>query len=249
MSANGLKAVLFDLDGTLRHNHPPGIDLVHRLAAEHGLRVDPRRQREAKRWVHAYWADSVALRRDLRLAAGDREGLYLRFLRRHLRRLGATEAQAAAMAPPIHRWMVEHYRPEDHVPEEVPRTLERLRRAGYRLGVLSNRDRPLEPTLEALALDGWFEVAVAAGRLGAWKPDPRPFREAVGRLGVPAQAVVYVGDNYYADVLGARAVGLRPVLLDPEGLFPEADCPVVASLAELPELLAGAGGAGAWLGV
>ena len=44
---------------------------------------------------------------------------------------------------------------------------------------------------------------------------------------------IYVGDNYFADILGAANAGLRPVLLDPDGLFPEAACPVISSLGEL----------------
>jgi FMN phosphatase YigB (HAD superfamily) len=42
-----------------------------------------------------------------------------------------------------------------------------------------------------------------------------------------------VGDNYFADVVGARRAGLTPVLFDPDEIFPEADCIVIKSFDEL----------------
>jgi FMN phosphatase YigB (HAD superfamily) len=46
-----------------------------------------------------------------------------------------------------------------------------------------------------------------------------------------------VGDNYYADVVGARAAGLRPILYDPRGIFPEPDCETIKSFDELKSIL------------
>jgi FMN phosphatase YigB (HAD superfamily) len=48
---------------------------------------------------------------------------------------------------------------------------------------------------------------------------------------------MYVGDNYYADVVGARAAGLRPILYDPLGIFPEPDCESIRSFDELKSIL------------
>jgi FMN phosphatase YigB (HAD superfamily) len=48
---------------------------------------------------------------------------------------------------------------------------------------------------------------------------------------------MYVGDNYFADIVGSHRAGLTPVLYDPASLFPEADCAVIKSLAEIPALL------------
>jgi FMN phosphatase YigB (HAD superfamily) len=53
---------------------------------------------------------------------------------------------------------------------------------------------------------------------------------------------LYVGDNYYADVVSSRAAGLTPVLLDPERIFPEADCRVIDGLTELLAWLRPRGG-------
>ncbi len=133
--------------------------------------------------------------------------------------------------------MLEKYKPEDHVLPDVPLTLASLKSAGYRLGVVSNRRKPYEEQLASLSLLEYFEFSLYAGDLERWKPNTEMFAIALGHLALPAQAVVYVGDNYYADVVGAQRAGLRPVLLDPDNLFPDAGCPAIAQIGDLPGLL------------
>ncbi|MBK9211196.1 MAG: hypothetical protein IPL71_24095 [Anaerolineales bacterium] len=55
--------------------------------------------------------------------------------------------------------------------------------------------------------------------------------------GTSAQETMYVGDNYFADIVGSRRAGLMPVLYDPISLFPDADCTTIKALAEIPILL------------
>jgi len=72
--------------------------------------------------------------------------------------------------------------------------------------------------------------------VGVAKPDPAIFRMALDILGVPPERAVHIGDTPAADIAGARAAGVRPVLVDPYDLHPEADCLRVASLAGLVQL-------------
>jgi putative hydrolase of the HAD superfamily len=69
--------------------------------------------------------------------------------------------------------------------------------------------------------------------VGFEKPDPRLFASALAKSGADAASTIHVGDLYEIDVVGARAAGLRGVLLDEAGLYEEADCPRVRSLLEL----------------
>jgi putative hydrolase of the HAD superfamily len=87
-----------------------------------------------------------------------------------------------------------------------------------------------------------FDVILDSQVEGVEKPDPRLFRLALERLGEPAEAALHVGDFYNVDVVGARAAGIRPILVDEAGLYPEADCPRVQSLAELAAHLVPGGG-------
>ena len=141
------------------------------------------------------------------------------------------------MAPDLHRHMAEQYDPVDVVPDDVVPTLDALRRAGYRLALVSNRDQALDQAVADLALEDHFELALAAGEVGWWKPDPRILLYAAERIGVDPSKAMYVGDNPYADVEGAHRAGLQPVLIDPDGLFPEIGCPSVHRLGELRVLL------------
>jgi putative hydrolase of the HAD superfamily len=68
---------------------------------------------------------------------------------------------------------------------------------------------------------------------GVEKPDPRLFQIGLERAGAQAATTLHVGDFYSIDVLGARAAGLQAVLVDSAGLYPDADCPRIRSLAEL----------------
>ncbi len=230
--------MIFDLDGTLRHNDPPGIPIFHRIAARLGVETSPEQRREAERWVHAYWASSDELQADASASDGRREELWLRHVRRHLLRLGAAPETVDGLAEKAQQAMLEEYQPVDRVPPDVLPTLASLRRLGLKLGLLSNRDEPLNAVVDSLGMRGAFDATLAAGEAGFWKPDPRVFRLVADLLEVPPQESIYIGDNYYADVIGAHTAGMNAVLLDPAGLFPEAECPVIQSIGELSALMA-----------
>lgn len=95
--------------------------------------------------------------------------------------------------------------------------LARLRELGLKLAVVSNSDGRAEEGLRAAGLHDYFDLVLDSAHVGVEKPDPRIFRIALERLGVPAEAALYVGDLYEVDVVGARAAGLDVVLIDPRG--------------------------------
>jgi putative hydrolase of the HAD superfamily len=130
----------------------------------------------------------------------------------------------------------------DDVPEGVRESLERFRGAGLRLAVVSNSNGTLRPALDRLGLGAAFDVVLDSAVEGVEKPDPRLFLLALQRLGAEARTAVHVGDIYHVDVVGARAAGVRPVLLDEAGLYEGVDCPRVRSLGELAAHLAPPGG-------
>jgi putative hydrolase of the HAD superfamily len=151
---------------------------------------------------------------------------------------GCTPEAAQALSSQVEQKIQQVFHPEDWVPPEVPATLGLLKEAGFKLAVLSNRTTPCHEYLGTLGLQGFFDFIVVAGEVSSWKPDPHIFRHTLQRLDVlPAQAM-YVGDNYYADVVGAQGVGMRPVLIDPERIFLEPGCAVIDGLAQLPNVLA-----------
>jgi putative hydrolase of the HAD superfamily len=88
----------------------------------------------------------------------------------------------------------------------VRETLERLRAAGLKLAVLS--DFPLERKLPNWNLDGLWDYARSCEDVGYLKPNPEPFLDMVQFFGVKPEEILYVGNHYAYDVLGAKNQGL-----------------------------------------
>ncbi|HEY6537779.1 MAG TPA: HAD family hydrolase [Candidatus Dormibacteraeota bacterium] len=98
---------------------------------------------------------------------------------------------------------------------EAGAVLAELRVRGLRLALCSNAPYPAEQMLdqlEQLGLRAYFDAVVFSGAVGWRKPHPRIFMEMLRRLGLPASQVWFVGDEWDADILGARAVGMRAIL-------------------------------------
>jgi len=234
---NHIKAIFFDLDGTLRHSMPAGGEVVSDYVASLGVRVNPEDRLRAARWEHLYWASSVDLRDDLLAHSGETENFWIEYTRRRLVAMGVSPSTAIELAPKVSRHMREMYKPESVVPEDARRVLPELKQAGYIMAVLSNRDKPFHEILESHEINAYFHFSLAAGEVGVYKPDPDVFKHALDRGNVTAQETVYIGDNYFADVVGSLRAGLRPVLYDPMGIFPEANCTTIKSFDELQSVI------------
>jgi HAD superfamily hydrolase (TIGR01549 family) len=233
MPLNGIKAIFFDLDGTLRHNVPSGGAIFNEFVRTLEIPFTAEDSLRALRWEMQYWANSPDLRDDLKTHNGDGEEFWVGYSRRRLLALGISPGQSDDLAPKVSAHMGEAYNPDSIVPEDARKVLPELLDAGYLLAVISNRDKPFQETLESHGISEYFQFSLAGGEVDAFKPEPEIFIHALQRGGVTAQETIYVGDNYYADVIGARRAGLKPVLYDPIGLFPEADCETIKSFDEL----------------
>ena len=123
----------------------------------------------------------------------------------------------------------------------MPGTIEALEQLAprYRLGVVSNANGTVRALMARLGLDRFFDVVVDSQEEGVQKPDPRLFRIGVERMRATPESTVYVGDIFTVDVLGARGAGLSAVLIDPNGLHADKPCDRIATMLELPALLAG----------
>jgi len=115
--------------------------------------------------------------------------------------------------------------------------LAELKAAGFRLAVVSNAGGDVADLLARLDLAASLDAILDSGIVGVEKPDPRIFHLAAAALGVSAAECLHVGDLYSVDVVGARAAGAEPVLIDPAGLWPQEDCVKVPDLAALPALV------------
>ena len=118
-------------------------------------------------------------------------------------------------------------------------TLQQLQDDGYKLAIVSNWDTPLDPLLERLGIAEYFDVITASHdtRVRSAKPDAHIFEYTLKAVGVSADETAHVGDTFEADIVGARNVGIRPILIDREGAHPGKWHETIRSLSELPKLL------------
>ena len=119
------------------------------------------------------------------------------------------------------------------VPDDVVPALQALRALGLQLTVVSNANGTLCAHMDRLGLSSSVQCVLDSHDLGVEKPDPRLFEIALERSRADRDCTIHVGDIYNVDVVGARAAGIRGVLIDQAGLYEDADCPRVRSLGEL----------------
>jgi len=237
LSHNSIQAVFFDLDGTLRHNLPSGGEVFADYAFQLGLDFSHEDRLRAMHWEHYYWAESTDLKADREIYPEENREFWQNYCRRQLVALGASNGQVEEFALKVSQYMDDSYHPKSIVPEDALQLLPQLQQVGYSMAVISNRKRPFQDEIESLGIASYFVFSMAGGEVNAWKPEPDIFIHACKRMDVNPSQAMYVGDNYFADVVGSRRAGLQPVLYDPRGIFPDAGCPVLSSFEQLPFVL------------
>ncbi|WP_414473129.1 phosphoglycolate phosphatase [Microvirga sp. M2] len=181
-----LKAIIFDLDGTLVDSARDLQDATNALLAEEGLRqisLD-----ETKSMI----GDGAAklVERAVSATGGD------------MTRLPALVARFLEIYQANASRHTEAY-------PGVADTLAGLRGLGLPLAVVTNKPHAATmDILEALGLRGYFDAVIGGDTLPERKPHPAPVLMALGQLGVAPEAALMVGDNYH-DVQAARAAGVR----------------------------------------
>ena len=123
-------------------------------------------------------------------------------------------------------------------PDSAP-ALRELRGMGLRLVVVSNWDSSLHERLQETGLAALVDGAVASAELGAAKPDGAIFARGLALAGARAETAWHVGDSVVADVEGALAAGIRPVLISRAGdVAAPPGVPLIRGLDGLPGLIA-----------
>jgi len=192
-----IQAVLFDLGGTL---------IESRRAEACGAWWRPRGHTVHPEAVRAalYRTDHIFMEHFPAMWRAPGPGFHERYW-------AAVHAELGLAAPPpavTAGWGGHWMRSAD-----AARTLEGLRAAGLRVGLVSNWGPGARETLEATGLRPLLDAAVFSCELGVGKPDPGIFLAAARALGVPPRRCLHVGDNCWDDVAGSLAAGMRPVLL------------------------------------
>lgn len=130
-------------------------------------------------------------------------------------------------SPPRSKWVAY---------EETIPFLKEMKERGVRLGLLTNWGLDARATLDDVGITEYFESIVVSSEIGAEKPDPKGFLESLRQLDINPDEAIYVGDNFYDDVVGANGVGMKAALINRSPFDTEYDAGnyiVIHSLQEL----------------
>lgn len=122
--------------------------------------------------------------------------------------------------------------------DDVLPTLKSLKERKLILGLITNATRSMISVYHKLGLEPCLDFVVTSEEAGADKPKPPIFLAALDRAGVDASKAIHVGDQYQLDIMGAKGVGISPVLIDRYNLYSDVkDCPRIQNLPELLKLI------------
>ena len=232
-----IKAVSFDFYNTLVRFWPPLEEIQQAACHELGLTV------HEDAITRGYAVADVFFNREnetrsLSLRSDDER---LEFFGRYEQLILETAGVPVSIDLAQRVWKMAMSVPKDFIPflDTVP-ALEQLREAGYKVGVITNLRRDLGQLCDRVGLSPYLDFAVGSEEAGMEKPHAPIFMAALKRVEAAPDEVVHVGDQIRSDVMGAQGVGMRAVLLDRSGYGPDTvDCPKIASLSELGQLLKG----------
>lgn len=205
-----VKAVIFDLDGTLvDHESAVRLALGGWLSSLSVALTDD---------LLAFWFEAE----DRTVAAFVRGEVSLQQQQRQLvqemlARIGRP-ARDAAERDALYERYVDLYDHELRLFDEVGPVLELVRQRGLRTAVLTNgTEHHQREKLQAMGIADHVGPVLTSEDIGYSKPDAHAFMAACAAIDVAPGVAVFVGDDYEADIVGARGAGLRPVHLDREG--------------------------------
>jgi putative hydrolase of the HAD superfamily len=233
-----IKAVFFDFYNTLVQFWPPLDQIQQAACQEFGLRVSEEGIKQGYAVADVYFnreneRHPLALRSE-----EDRLEFFGHYEKMILENAGLRVTLDLAKRI----WQMASLVPKDFLPfdDSIP-ALAMLHGEGYRLGVISNLHRDMDQLCQRLGLAPYLDFSITSAEVGSEKPNAAIFLAALERATVTPGEAVHVGDQHRSDVLGARAVGIHPVLIDRGGWHSDVnDCTKIATLTELGEVLAGA---------
>ena len=206
------KAILFDLYGTLIDiETDESMEEIYRGIAHyltyHGVYLH--------RWeVRERYYDIMKQQKDARAEAYpeiDVEAIWNEFLMQEGIRSSVLRGQLAKVIAHLYRGIS---RNRLQLYPDVKRVLNELQ-TRYRLALISDAQSCFAlPEIRAVGLEGYFESIVISSHHGYRKPDSRLFRKTLDNMGLDPGEVIWVGNDMYRDIYGARLVGIRNIFVD-----------------------------------
>ena len=225
------RAVFFDVDFTLIYPGPTFQGEGYaRFCADECLDID------VARFDEAVAAASFILD-EIEEQVYD-PNLFVHYTATIIEHMGGRGARVVRAAERIYQqWASNHH---FEIYDDVAPVLTELAAGGFVLGVISNSHRSLDAFKTHFKLDSLIGTTISSAEHGFMKPHRSIFEAALHQAGVTAADAVMVGDSLKADIEGARAAGMRGILLRRSGEKPASltpDISLITSLYELRDML------------
>lgn len=232
-----IKAVFFDWFGTLAHYYPPREQLLSQVLEELGLNVSPDAIRPSLVIADREFYEENAAVSWQNMTGEERTNMFIRQQQRMLERAGIQVS--GDMPYKILARTRELYAGLSFVLfDDVLDTMKALKERDLTLGLLTNLNRDINSLCRELGMEPYLDFTVTSAEVGAEKPHPPVFLAALEHASVTAEQALHVGDQYSVDVVGARNLGINPIFLDRDDVYPEVnDCPRIRKLTEVTAYL------------
>jgi len=215
-----IKAVFFDLYGTLAGFDPPRDEIQARAAAVFGFEVTKQGIDAGYHLADEFMTGQNATRPVRTLNADEQWAFFSRFEQLILQGAGH-DVDLATAAEVWGEVRKQEYRLA--LFPDVIDGLDRLRSRGLIVAAISNINQSAQKLCEEMKLTGHVDFATTSGETGFEKPDPRIFEAALRKARVTASEALFIGDQLESDIYGAENAGLRPILMDRFNGYPNYD--------------------------
>src|SRR4030042_1693598 len=226
-----IKAVLFDFYNTLATHHPPREEVWVNACREFGINLEAKTLFNSLPAADMYWRNEDSRSPIDKRTTEEKNEFYAEYATRILHEAGVEASREIALQILAklrgHKWEFKAY--DDTLP-----TLKELKNRSLIIGLVSNVVQDMEPTYTELGLQPHLDFKVTSAEVGCDKPQPEIFMAALQKAQVKPEESIFVGDQYHLDIVGARGVGIKGLLIDRNDYSPEiTDCPRIHSLTEI----------------
>lgn len=211
------RTILFDCGDTLVHLDPPKENIVVEFLHEEGINISIDDVKLAYRIVNFHLKQS-----SLNLGSSvEKQDFLINYNIQLLKVLGLSSRAEFWSERLFHRFNV--YK-KWVLFSDVTLALTSFKKQQFLLGVVANWESGLQNLLKQLNIDHLFDLIMSSADAGIEKPSSQFFLLALEKIGAHPLETYYVGNEYEVDVIGARTVGIEPILIDRDNILPSADC-------------------------
>jgi HAD superfamily hydrolase (TIGR01549 family) len=231
------KAIIFDWFNTLAYCEPPREEVHSRVLRDFGINITSEKLISPLLKADIYFFDENIKSPIHRRKLEEKQDVYIRYEEIILSEVGIKTDRSTLEKIYIQGDLTFNKIADFAIFKDVLPALKSLKERRFILGLLTNLDKDMNALCRRLGIAPYIDFTVTPSEAKADKPDPAIFQTALNKAGVKANEAIYIGDQYKSDILGARNVKMRAILIDRYNLNPEVDCPRITNLFELDRYL------------